>query len=104
MRNVVENKGEMYDLSPTDLHQIAVEVLGKEVEVDEIALKMATDPEACLMRRKSEGSPHPAQVKRALKRRAALLEESKSQLGEEKKRVADAMDALRKTVEGYISV
>jgi argininosuccinate lyase len=104
VRNVVEKNGDMSDLSPTDLRELAVEVLGKEVEVDEGALRGATDPVACLTRRKSEGSPHPAQVKKALKRRAALLEESKSQLGEEKKKVADAMGALRKTVEGYISV
>ncbi|MCW3978528.1 MAG: argininosuccinate lyase, partial [Candidatus Bathyarchaeota archaeon] len=103
VRNVVEKNGDMSDLSPTDLRELAVEVLGKEVEVDEGALRGATDPEACLTRRKSEGSPHPARVKKALKRRAALLEESKSQLGEEKKKVADAMGGLRKTVEGYVS-
>ncbi len=102
VRNVVEKNGDMSDISPTDLRESAVEVLGKEVEVDEGALKGATDPEACLTRRKSEGSPHPVQVKVALKRRAALLEESKSQLGVEKKKVADTMGALRKTVNGYV--
>ncbi len=103
VRDSVEEGKSLTELTSAELSQKSVEILGKEVEVDEGDLREATDPEACLMRRRSEGSPHPDQVKRMLVQRQVLLEESKDHLLRVRKKVSDAMDNLRKIVEGYIS-
>jgi argininosuccinate lyase len=103
VRDSVEKERALSELTPVELKNKAKEELGKEVTVDGGALEEATDPEACLMRRKSQGSPHPDHVKQMLKQRTALIKESKGQLERERKKVSDAMENLRKTVEGYIS-
>jgi argininosuccinate lyase len=103
VRYTLEKEGTLSELTPGDVDKTSLEVLGKGIEIDEGLIREATDPEACLMRRKSEGSPHPTQVKKMLRQRSELLEKFKSQLDQKKKFVSNAIEGLRKTVEIHIS-
>jgi len=103
VRQCIENKKSLSDLTPADLEEKAIEVLGKGFKVGDMELKEATDPETCLLRRRSQGSPHPDQVKGMLSRRKKIMSEYKSQLKEREIKVSKAMDGLRKMVERYIS-
>jgi argininosuccinate lyase len=103
VRDVVEDEKTLSDLTTVDVDAKAREVLGKGVEIREGLLEEATDPEACLMRRKSEGSPHPAQVEKMLEKRAESLGEYEVQLAERKEKIDEAMEGLKETVKGYIS-
>jgi len=103
VREKLESKEGLSDLTPTDLERKSMEILGKGVKVDEGVLKEATDPETCLLRRRSQGSPHPDQVTGMLSRRKKIMSEYKSQFKEREIKVSKAMDGLRKMVERYIS-
>ncbi|MDH5792889.1 MAG: lyase family protein, partial [Candidatus Bathyarchaeota archaeon] len=103
VRESLEKGRGLSDLKPAELDQKARETLGKGVEVEEGVLREATDPEACLERRKSRGSPNPSQVKKMLERRAGLLRESRNRLEKKKERVSKAREARREAVRDYIS-
>ena len=102
VRQCIENEKSLSDLTSTDLEEKAIEVLGRGFEVGDLELKEATDPETCLLRRRSQGSPHPDQVRGMLSRRKKIMSEYKSQLKEREIKVSKAMDGLRKMVERYI--
>ncbi len=103
VRDIVEDEKTLSDLTTADIDAKAQEMLGKGVKIGEGPLEEATDPEACLMRRKSEGSPHPAQVEKMLEKRVESLEEYEIQLAERKEKINEAMEGLKETVEEYLS-
>ncbi len=103
VRNIIEKESNLSDLTPADINKTSQKVLGKKIEISEKLIREATDAETCLMRRKSQGSPHPNQVKKMLKKRRNILEKSKGQLEERRKKVSDAMENLEKIVSSYIS-
>jgi len=103
VRDAVEKKKALSDLRPADLDKFAREVLGKPLEVDEALIGEATDTESCLMRRRSEGSPHPAQVRKMLEGRARVLDEMRGRLKKRDDAVSRAMENLRLKVEGYVA-
>ena len=103
VRDVVEGDKGLSDLTTADIDAKAQEMLGKDVKIGEGHLEEATDPEACLMRRKSEGSPHPAQVEKTLEKRGETLKVYEARLAERKGKIFDAMQGLKETVEEYIS-
>ncbi|TET73214.1 argininosuccinate lyase [Candidatus Bathyarchaeota archaeon] len=103
VRDVVDGDKGLSDLTTADIDAKAQEMLGKSVKIGEGLLEEVTDPEACLMRRKSEGSPHPAQVEKTLEKRGETLKVYEAKLAECKGKIFDAMQGLKETVEGYIS-
>lgn len=103
VRESLEEGRVLSDLKPAEVDRKSREVLGKEVEIEEGVLREATDPEACLERRISRGSPNPTQVRRMLEQRAALLGEHQSRLMEKKQKVSKAREDLRETMQTYIS-
>jgi len=103
VRDVVDGDKGLSDMTTADIDAKAQEMLGKGVKIGEGPLEEATDPEACLMRRKSEGSPHPAQVEKTLEKRVETLKVYEAKLAERKGRIFDAMQGLKETVEEYIS-
>ncbi len=103
VRDVVEDEKTLSDLTTIDIDAKAQEMLGKGVKIGEGPLEEATDPKACLMRRKSEGSPHPAQVKKTLEKRVGTLKVFETNLAERKGKIFYAMQVLKETVEEYLS-
>jgi len=103
VRQVLEEKKTLTDLTPGDIDSKAQEVLGKGVEISPEALMQATDPEACLMRRRSEGSPHPDHVKAMLEGRSVTLKEYRNTLGAHEEKVSGALDRMRERVESILS-
>jgi argininosuccinate lyase len=103
VRDVVEDEMTLSDLTTSDIDTKAWEMLGKGVKIGEGPLKEATDPEACLMRRESEGSPHPVKVEKTLVKRVETLKEYETKLAERKGKIFYAMQGLKNMVEGYLS-
>ncbi len=103
VRESLEEGRVLSDLKPAEVGRKAIEVLGKGVEIKEGVLKEATDPETCLERRSSRGSPNPTQVRRMLEQRAKQLEEHESRLMEKKLKVSKAREGLKEVVKAYIS-
>jgi argininosuccinate lyase len=102
VREFSEKGADISDLTSAGLEEKAVEVLGKGVRINEAALKQSTDPESCLERRRSLGSPRPENVKEALKDRRRHLEERRRNLEERGGSVKFAIDNMRKTVDSYL--
>jgi len=103
VRQVLEEGKILADLTPGEIDSKAKEVLGKGVEISQETLGQATDPEVCLMRRRSEGSPHPDHVRTMLEGRANTLEEYRNHLGAEEKKVSGALERMRERVERILS-
>jgi argininosuccinate lyase len=103
VRSVVDQEKNLSDLTIADIDARAREMLGKGVEISERVLVQVTDTEACLMRRKSEGSPHPEQVQKMLDERIRSLGECKGYLNQHIEKIEDAMAGLKETVDGYLS-
>jgi len=103
VRSVVDQEKNLSNFTTADIDAKAREMLGKGVEISEALLAQVTDPEACLMRRKSEGSPHPEQVQKMLDRRMKSLGECKGYLNQRIEKSEDAMAGMKETVDGYLS-
>jgi argininosuccinate lyase len=89
------------DLTPTEIDATAQEVLGKGAVISQENLDQATDPEECLKRRVSEGSPKPDNVREMLKKRAELVKTLRSGLEAQIGKVSGALESLKGKVAGY---
>ena len=103
VRESLEEGKALSDLEPDEVDRKSKEVLGKEVEIEKGFLREATDPEACLERRISGGSPNPNHVRRMLEQRVTLLGERRSRLMEKEQKVLKAREGLREAVKAYIT-
>ena len=103
VREALEKGLRLQDLKPADLAEASIRVLGKPVEVDEAFIEDATDPQSSLLRRRSQGSPHPREVERMIRERRRQLDENESLLEKRRSTVAAARRRLKETVEGYLS-
>ncbi len=103
VKESLEEGSALSDLKPASVDRNAREILGKGVEIKEEVLREVTDPEACLERRISRGSPNPTQVRCMLEQRGALLKKHWSQLMKKKQKVSKAKESLREAVKAYIS-
>jgi argininosuccinate lyase len=101
VRKVLTEGRTLSDLTPQEINEVAEEILGKSVQISKEHLDQATDPEACLMRRKSEGSPHPDHVKVMLKKRAKLIQTVRSGIEAQIGKVSGALESLQKKVADY---
>ncbi len=102
VRELSEKGEDISDVTSACLEEKAIEILGKDVKINKAALKQSTDPESCLQRRRSLGSPSPENVKEALKNRRRLLEERRRNLEDIRSNINIAMDNLHKTVNSYL--
>ncbi len=103
VRDVEEEDKNLSDLTISDIDTKGKEILGKGIELSEELLEQATDPEACLSRRKSEGSPHPSQTQKMLDKRVKTLKEYGAQLVYRRDKIDEAMESLREIVKNYTS-
>ncbi len=103
VRSTVEAGKHLSDLTPSDVDSAARADLGKGVMIEQVLIEEATDPEACLMRRRSEGSPHPEQTKRMVADRKEKLKWYSGELKAKQGKVDAALAKLREIVEGYVS-
>ena len=101
VRDSVEEDRDLSELSTSEIDAKANEILGKGVELREGLLDEATDPEACLLRRRSEGSPHPSQTARMLEERAKILKQHEARLADRSEKTDAAMKGLGETVKKY---
>ena len=103
VREVLEKSARLQDLKPTDVAETSLRAIGKRVEVSEEFIRDTTDPLSSLLRRRSQGGPHPEEVRRMLEDRRRQLESCEADLEERKSAVTTAMNRLRKTVEDYLT-
>ena len=101
VRKVLAEGRTLSDLAPSEIDAVAEEVLGKGAQISQEHLDQATDPEACLMRRKSEGSPHPDHVRAMLKTRAEVVQSIRSGLEAQTGKVSGALESLQGKVASY---
>ncbi|MDP6458433.1 MAG: argininosuccinate lyase [Candidatus Bathyarchaeota archaeon] len=102
VRKVIDEGRNLSDLTPSEINAVAMKVLGKGAQISQEHLNQATDPEACLMKRKSEGSPHPDHVNAMLNKRAILVESIWNGLLVKSQKISGALDSLKIKVESYI--
>jgi argininosuccinate lyase len=103
VRYLLNEKKTFSDITPDDINTTAQEVIGKRVEISHEHLLEASDPKACVMRRKSEGSPNPDLVRRMLIIRKKALYSTKKAVKTEFEKVNKSILDLRKVVKNYIS-
>ncbi|MEE8354659.1 MAG: hypothetical protein V3S09_02440, partial [Candidatus Bathyarchaeia archaeon] len=101
VRKVLAEGRTLSSLTPCEIDAVALGVLGKGAKISREHLDQATDPEACLMRRKSEGSPHPDHVRAMLQKRAELVRSIRSDLEGRIGRVQGALESLQGKVASY---
>jgi argininosuccinate lyase len=89
------------DLTPQEIDATAQYVLGKGAKISQENLDQATDPEACLARRVSEGSPKPENVRKMLASRTELVNTIRSGLEAQIGKVSGALESLKGKVAGY---
>jgi argininosuccinate lyase len=101
VRKVLAEGRTLSSLTPSEIDAVAQGVLGKGAKISQEHLDQATDPEACLMRRKSEGSPHPDHVRAMLQKRAELVRSTRSDLEARIGKVQGALESLQGKVASY---
>ena len=102
VRETLKKGRKLSDLESLDVAEAAQKVLGKRVEVDGEVIKEATDARSSLMRRKSQGSPHPREMEMMLKERKEMLGSCRSQMQIHRSKLAAASGRLEKAVESIL--
>jgi len=102
VRETLKKDAKLQDLTPDAIAEASLKVLGKRVEVDAALIREATDPWSSLLRRKSQGSPNPEEVRRMLKERKRRLEECRAELEARRASVKASKRRLRETVKSYL--
>ena len=103
VKEALEKDARLQDLKPDDFAEVSLRTIGKKIEVNEDFIRDTTDPLSSLLRRRSQGGPHPKEVKRMIEDRRRQIKAYEDKLGERKTAVTTAMNRLRKTVEDYLS-
>jgi argininosuccinate lyase len=101
VRKILEENRTLSDLTPSEIDATAMEVLGKGAQISQKNLDQATDPEACLMRRRSEGSPNPNNVRAMLEQRFELLKSIRNSLEAQTGKVSGALESLQGKVASH---
>ncbi len=94
VRKSLEENRSLSTFSPEDIDKMAIIEIGKNAKISENNLSQAIDAEACLKRRKSEGSPHPANVRKMLDQRYKILELNREDIKKKADKVNAAFDTL----------
>ena len=89
------------DLTPELINKIAKESAGITISVKLVDLKDSIDPQKCVESHKTRGGPAPVEVKRMLKIRKQLTNQSKMSLKERKSRLEEAEMQLKSAVQRY---
>jgi argininosuccinate lyase len=101
VRKVLAEGRTLSALTPSEIDAVAKKVLGKGAQISQEHLDQATDPEACLMRRKSEGSPHPDHVRAMLEKRYEFVQNYRIHIEARAGKVSGALESLRGKVASY---
>jgi len=88
---------------PEMLEELAERVLGKGLKVSAKVVREAVDPQSCLLRRRTVGSPAPLEVKRMLKDCWRSLQDQRGKLASRVRALEKSRGMLRETVKKYIS-
>lgn len=94
---------EMKDVKPEDVEKASQEVIGRVIHMSSKELESIIDPEKCVSRRRSRGSPAPLEVRRSLKN----LRDSISRYEADHRRLSKSLgkyrETLRKKVAQYLA-
>jgi argininosuccinate lyase len=101
VRKILEENRTLTDLAPSEIDATAKEVLGKGAQISQKNLDQSTDPESCLIRRRSEGSPNPVNVRAMLEKRAGIVKSIRSDLEGQTEKVFNALEFLQGKVASY---
>ena len=101
VKTLIDKKLALSDLSPELLNKTAKDCAGITLAVKLDDIIDAIDPQKCVESHKTLGGPAPAEVKRMLKNRLALLSKSKTSLKDQKSRLEEADVELQSAVQRY---
>jgi len=91
------------EIEPVMVQETVKELFDKTINVGHSIIEKSSDPETCLKRRRSLGSPNPREGARMLKERKKLIKAYKAEVGERSEMVESAMNKLMETVEQYLT-
>ncbi|MFC1486906.1 argininosuccinate lyase [Thermoproteota archaeon] len=103
VKTLLEKKMTLSDLIPDLLNKTAKESAGITISVKMADIKDSIDPKKCVESHKTIGGPAPVEVKRMLKNRKQLSNQSKTSLGNQKNRLKEADRRLKSAVQHYVS-
>jgi argininosuccinate lyase len=96
--NLTISRGSTLDkLTPKDIEASATKLYNKKVKVIQALIDKATDPIQSLHRRRSLGSPSPAEVKRMLKEHGAAAKKQRTDLDKKRAAIEAAIENLHST-------
>jgi len=101
VKTLLDNKMALSDLTPELLNKTAKESAGITISVKLADIKDSIDPQKFVESHKTMGGPAPAEVKRMLKNRKQLTNQSKTNLKEQKSRLNEADIQLKSVVQRY---
>ena len=86
------------EVTVEEIIESSEKILKKTIRIDESILQSLVKPENSLMRRVSQGSPHPDNVKKMLETRRILLQKKREELKTRENKIVIALENLEKTV------
>ncbi len=92
----------MKDVKPEDVEKASLEVLGKEISITSKELQSLIDPEECVSRRRSRGSPSTPEVKRLLKSHSKIISKFEVEHQRLMRAIKESKSALREMVKKYL--
>jgi argininosuccinate lyase len=101
VKTLLDKKLALSDLTPELLNKTAKESAGITLAVKLADIKDSIDPQKFVEKHKTMGGPAPAEVKRMLKNRKQLINQSKTSLKEQKARLEEADMQLKSAVQRY---
>ena len=101
VKTLLDTKMALSDLTPELLNKTAKESAGITISVKLTNIKDSIDPQKFVESHKTMGGPAPAEVKRMLKNRKQLTNQSKTNLKEQKSRLNEADMQLKSVVQRY---
>jgi argininosuccinate lyase len=94
-----QSKGKaITEITAKDIVETSEKTLKKPVRVDESMLRNVVNPENYLVRRLSQGSPHPDNVKKMLETRRGSLQKKRGEHKTRKNKIVTALENMEKIV------
>ena len=103
VKTLLDKKMALSDLTPELLNKTAKDSAGITLAVKLADIKDSIDPQKFVESHKTMGGPAPAEVKRMLKNRKQLTNQSKTNLKEQKGKLEEADSQLKSVVQRYQS-
>ena len=99
IRELLNNKLALSDLTAEQIKKISQSSIGKEVLLQDDKLKVAVNPLFSIQRRKGIGNPSPSEVARMIKERKDLITDIEYSLSTKAEKIGIAEDKRRREID-----